>query len=214
VTVYGAASLSKVFPKIDASPKYQFAGSDVLETQIQQGAPADVFAAASPKQPQALFQKGMVSKPVNFATNTLVIIVPRSNPAHIKTISDLRRKGVTLVIGDSTVPVGAYTRTVLTKLHMTSLLTHVKSNDSDVSQVVSQVALGQADAGFAYITDAKSSGGKVKQLAIPKKGQPKVSYQIAVVKNSSNQAAATAFVQEILSAHGRALLKAAGFGLP
>jgi molybdate transport system substrate-binding protein len=172
-----------------------------------------VFASASPKQAQALFHAGLVDTPVNFATNTLVLIVPKSNPGHIGSIYDLRKRGETLVIGDSTVPVGAYTRQVLAKLQLTSLLSHVKSNDTDVKQVVSQVALGQADAGFAYITDVKASGGSVRSIAIPKNGQPRVVYQIAVVKGG-NAAGARGFVSEVLSARGRGLLKAAGFGLP
>jgi molybdate transport system substrate-binding protein len=210
--VFAAASLTKVFPQIDARPQFQFAGSDVLQAQIQAGAPADVFASASPKQAQALSHAGLVETPSNFATNTLVLIVPKSNPGHIRSIYDLRKKGETLVIGDSTVPVGAYTRQVLTKLHLTGLLSHVKSNDTDVKQVVSQVALGQADAGFAYITDVKASGGAVKSIAIPKKGQPRVVYQIAVVKQGDTTGA-RGFVSEVLSSRGRGLLKAVGFGL-
>jgi molybdate transport system substrate-binding protein len=211
--VFAAASLTKVFPQIDGRPRFQFAGSDVLQAQIQQGAPADVFASASPKQAQALFHAGLVEAPVNFATNTLVLIVPKGNPGHVHTIYDLRKKGEALVIGDSTVPVGSYTRQVRAKLHLTGLLSHVKSNDTDVKQVVSQVALGQADAGFAYITDVNASGGMVKSIAIPKSGQPRVVYQIAVVKRG-NGTAARGFVSEVLSPRGRGLLKAAGFGLP
>ena len=92
-TVLAAASLTKVFPKIDPSAKYTFGGSGALETDIEQGAPADVFAAASPKQPAALFAKGLVEKPVEFATNTLVLIVPKSNPAHITSVSDITKPG-------------------------------------------------------------------------------------------------------------------------
>lgn len=211
--VFAAASLTKVFPQIDGRPQFQFAGSDVLQAQIQQGAPADVFASASPKQAQALFHAGLVEKPVAFATNTLVLIVPKRNPGHVHGIYDLRKSGETLVIGDSTVPVGVYTRQVLAKLHLTGLLSHVKSNDTDVKQVVAQVALGQADAGFAYITDVKAAGGSIKSIAIPKSGQPRVLYEIAVVK-TGDASGAHAFVNEVLSSRGRRLLRAAGFGLP
>ena len=83
LTVFAAASLTEVFPAIDPRPRYGFAGSDQLAFQIQQGAPADVFAAASPKYPEALYKQGLVEKPIPFATNTLVLIVPKSNPAHI-----------------------------------------------------------------------------------------------------------------------------------
>ena len=92
-TVLAAASLTKVFPQIDPGAKYTFAGSDALEVQIEQGAPADVFAAASPKQPAALYAKGLVSKPVEFATNMLVLIVPKSNPAHITSVTDITKPG-------------------------------------------------------------------------------------------------------------------------
>jgi molybdate transport system substrate-binding protein len=116
LTVFAAASLTDVFPKIDARARYGFAGSDQLATQIQQGAPADVFAAASPKYPELLYQQGLVEKPIAFATNTLVLIVPKSNPAGIHSVTDLTKPGVKLVIGDPSVPVGSYTRTVLKNL--------------------------------------------------------------------------------------------------
>lgn len=211
--VFAAASLTEVLPRIDSRPQFEFAGSDVLQAQIRQGAPADVFASASPKQAQALYGQGLVERPVSFATNSLVVIVPRSNPGHVHSIYDLRRSGETIVIGDSTVPIGAYTRQVLAKLGLTGLLSHVKSNDTDVKQIVTQVALGQADAGFVYVTDARAARGKVSVISIPKAGQPKVTYQIAVVR-SGNRAGGQAFVGEVLSARGRGLLKAAGFGLP
>jgi molybdate transport system substrate-binding protein len=211
--VFAAASLTKVFPRIDPHARYQFAGSDVLQAQIQQGAPADVFASASPKQAQALLEAGLVEKPVSFATNTLALIVPLANPARVHSVYDLRRRGVSLVIGDSTVPVGAYSRQVLAALGLTSLLSHVKSNDSDVKQVVSQVALGQADAGFAYITDVRAASGRVRAIQIPERGRPRVQYEIAVVK-AGNAARARAFVDEVLSSGGQAQLRAAGFGPP
>jgi molybdate transport system substrate-binding protein len=129
LTVFAAASLTDVFPKIDSRPRYGFAGSDVLALQIQQGAPADVFAAASPKYPEALYKQGLVQKPVQFATNTLVLVVPKSNPAQIHTVDDLTKPGVKLVVGDPSVPVGAYTRTVLANLGISAaVLKNVVSN--------------------------------------------------------------------------------------
>jgi molybdate transport system substrate-binding protein len=214
LTVFAAASLTSVFPKIDKAPRYTFAGSDMLATQIAQGAPADVFAAASPKQPEALFATGLVAKPVVFASNRLVLIVPKGNPAHITKVSDIAKKGVKLVIGDATVPIGAYTRTVLGKLHLTGALKNVKSNETDVKAVLAKVELGEADAGFVYVTDALTGKGKIRSIVIPAKGQPVVKYEIAVVKASSNQAGAKGFVAEVLSARGQAVLKAAGFLRP
>src|SRR6476659_8881702 len=116
LTVFAAASLTDVLPKIDARPRFGFAGSDVLAAQIQQGAPADVFAAASPKYPELLYKQGVVQKPIRFATNTLVLVVPKSNPAHIRGVDDLTKPGVKIVVGDPAVPVGSYTRTVLGNL--------------------------------------------------------------------------------------------------
>ena len=97
--IFAAASLTEVFPAIDSRPRYNFAGSDQLATQIQQGAPADVFAAASPKYPELLYQQGLVEKPIKFVTNTLVLIVPKSNPGGIHSVLDLAKPGMKLVIG-------------------------------------------------------------------------------------------------------------------
>jgi molybdate transport system substrate-binding protein len=214
LTVFAAASLTTVFPQIDRAPRYTFAGSDMLATQITQGAPADVFAAASPKQPEALFKQGLVAKPVVFASNRLVLIVPKGNPAHLHKVADITKKGVKLVIGDATVPIGAYTRTVLGKLHLTAALKNVRSNETDVKAVAQKVALGEADAGFVYVTDTRAVAGKVRAIGIPSRGQPTVKYEIAVVKSGPNQAGARAFIAAVRSPRGQATLKAAGFGRP
>ena len=108
ITVYAAASLTNVFPQIDARPRYSFGGSNTLAAQIQQGAPADVFASANTTLPAQLFDKRLCSKPVVFTRNTLVIVVPSSNPAKLRSIYDLTRKGVKLVIAGPGVPVGSY----------------------------------------------------------------------------------------------------------
>ena len=167
LSVFAAASLTEVFPVIDKRPKYQFAGSDQLAFQIQQGAPADVYAAASPKYPEQLYQQGLVQKPIQFATNTLVLIVPKGNPAGIHLVIDLTKPGVKLVIGDAGVPVGAYTRTVLTNLGISAaVMKNVVSQETDVKGVLAKVALGQADAGFVYVTDAKFVLGKIGVIRI------------------------------------------------
>jgi molybdate transport system substrate-binding protein len=212
-TVYAAASLTKVFPKIDPAAKFTFGGSGSLATQIEQGAPADVFAAASKKQPAALFAKGLLEKPVEFATNTLVLIVPKSNPAHIGSVGDITRPGVKLVICDATVPCGDYARTVFKNLGITAAaMKNVVSQTTDVTQTVAEVALGQADAGFVYITDADAAGAKVRVLRLPARSKPGSTDYIAVVKAGKDQAAARAFVSLVLSAQGQATLRAAGFG--
>jgi molybdate transport system substrate-binding protein len=214
-TVLAAASLTKVFPMIDANAKYTFGGSGALETDIEQGAPADVFAAASPKQPAALLAKGLIDKPVEFATNTLVLIVPKSNPAHIRSVDDITKSGVKLVICNATVPCGDYARTAFMNLGITAAaMKNVVSQTTDVTQTVAEVALGQADAGFVYITDADAAKGKVDVVRLPAKAKPGAEDFIAVVKSGKHQAAAKAFVAGVLSATGQAKLKAAGFGKP
>ncbi len=214
-TVFAAASLTKVFPIIDPTAKYTFGGSGMLETQIEQGAPADVFAAASPKQPTALYAKGLVEKPVQFATNTLVLIVPKSNPAHVASVNDITKPGVKLVICNATVPCGDDARTAFMNLGITTAaMKNVASQTTDVTQTVTEVALGEADAGFVYITDAKAAAGKVIPITLPAKAKPLAKDFITVVKASKNQSAAKAFVQEVLSSKGQAALQAAGFGKP
>lgn len=215
ITVFAAASLTEVLPRIDKSPRYSFAGSDQLAIQIQQGAPADVFAAASPKQPELLFRAGLVRKPVVFATNRLIVLVPRSNPAHIQSVYDLRRDGVKIVIGDRTVPIGTYTRQILDTLGITAEVTaNVVSEETDVKGIVTKVALGEADAGFVYRTDAKPVASRTLSVALPGWAQPAIRYEVAVVKASSRPQAAAAFVKKLRSKQGRLLLKQAGFGLP
>ena len=148
IRVLAAASLTNVFPQIDKTPKYSFAGSDALAAQIRLGAPADVFASANMSLPNALYAQGLVEKPVVFTTNKLVLVVPKSNPAGIKTVFDLRRPGIKLLVGTPTVPIGSYTRTILKNLALTSVLSNVVSQETDVRSILSKVALGEADAGL------------------------------------------------------------------
>jgi len=214
-TVFAAASLTDVFPKIDRSPRYSFAGSDQLALQIRQGAPADVFAAASPKYTQLLYNDGVVRKPINFATNKLIVIVPKSNPAQINSVYGLRRQGVKVVIGDRGVPIGAYTRQLLDALGITdAVMRNVVSQETDVKGIVSKVALGEADAGFVYVTDAKPVAPKVRKILLPDWAQPLIRYQIAIVSSTPRQVGARAFIRKLTSKRGRLLLKRAGFGLP
>jgi len=214
-TVLAAASLSKVFPKIDPAPEYTFGGSGALATQIEQGAPADVFAAASAKQPAALLAKGLIDAPVKFATNRLVLVVPKDNPAHITTVGDITKPGVKLVICAASVPCGDYARSAFTNLGITTAaMRNVVSEASDVTQVVAQVALGQADAGFVYITDADAANGKLTVVNLPAAAKPATSDYIAVVKGGPHPAGADDFVQEVMSARGQTILRASGFGAP
>lgn len=214
-TVLAAASLTKVFPTIEPHARYTFGGSGALATQIGQGAPADVFAAASPKQPAELLARKLITTPVTFATNTLVLIVPHGNPRHITSVTDITRRGVKLVICNASVPCGDYARNVFANLGITkAAMRNVVSQTTDVTQTVAEVALGQADAGFVYITDAKAAAGKVAVIRLPPQAKPKTEDQIAVVKAAVHPAAAKAFVARIMSSAGQAQLRRAGFGPP
>ena len=214
LAIFAAASLTGVFPLIDRAPRYQFAGSDQLAFQITQGAPADVFAAASPKYPEQLWSQGLCSKPAVFATNTVVLIVPRANPARINSVADLQRDGIKLVIGAKGVPIGDYTRKLLANLGLQSVLKNVVSEEDDVKFVVTKVALGEADAGFVYLTDVKPVGNKVFRIEIPSSAQPTVQYELCIPTTTKHPKLAATFVREVLSRRGRTTLRTAGFGLP
>jgi molybdate transport system substrate-binding protein len=213
LTIYAASSLTEVLPRIDARQRYSFGGSNQLAFQVRQGAPADVFMSASPEFTQALFKDGLVERPHRFCSNKLVLAVPRSNPAGLRTVFDLKRKDVKLVVGNSRVPVGSYTRLVLRKLAMTSVLTKVVSEEPDVKSIVGKVALGQADAGFVYTTDVRAASDRIRAIAIPPWAQPKVHYEVAVVRSSEHRAGARAWVARLSQGRARRLLRASGFGI-
>jgi molybdate transport system substrate-binding protein len=212
--VYAAASLAEVLPELDSAARFSFAGSDELATQIREGAPADVYAAASSKYPQGLFEEGLVDEPATFATNTLVLIVPAANPGGIESVEDVRRPGTRLVVAAEGVPVGDYTRTVLDTLGLSAALDNVVSNEDDVKGVAGKVALGEADAGFVYATDVTPVADQVRAIALPEDAQPPIEYQVAVVADTDDRQAARAFVERLLGAEGRQALADAGFGLP
>jgi molybdate transport system substrate-binding protein len=214
LTVFAAASLTNVFPQIAPHERYSFSGSNMLAAQIQQGAPADVFASANTKLPEQLYEQGLVEKPVVFTRNELILIVPKSNPAGIHSVYDLRKPGVKLVIGAAGVPVGNYTRVVLHTLGLDDVLGNVVSQETDVRDVLAKVALGEADAGFVYLTDARSVRGQVATIGVRRSAQPIVQYAVAVVKSSRHLAAARAFVHRLLGKAAQARLRTAGFLAP
>ncbi len=212
LTVYAAASLTNVFPAIDSSQKYQFGGSNTLAAQITQGAPADVFASANMTLPNQLYAKGLCSKPVVFTRNTLVIVVPKANPAKIHSVYDLAKPGVKLDIAGAGVPVGSYTLQILKNMNLSAaVLKNVVSQETDVREVLAKVALGEADAGFVYSTDAKTVPGQVTVLKLPAWAQPKVQYGICIVSKSADQTDAHAFINKVLSKAAQARLLAYGF---
>jgi len=216
VNVYAATSLTNVFPALDKAPKYSFGGSNTLQLQIERGAPADVFASASPHEAQTLFHEGLCSRPVTFAINRLVLLMPNANPGNVTSVYSLRTGGRRLSIGQAGVPIGAYTRQLLKRLRLSSILSSNRvSQQSNVGQVSSQVALGSADAGFVYYTDGLAVKDRTKTISLPKWAQPPVRYQICTVKRAGvDSAGAKAFIDKVTGKAGRGALKAYGFGLP
>jgi molybdate transport system substrate-binding protein len=211
LTVFAAASLTNVFPQIDKRAHYSFGGSNALAAQIQQGLPADVFASANTTLPAQLHRQGFVTRPVDFISNRLVIVIARGNPLHFTSVRSLEAPHVRVVMAAAGVPVGDYTRTVLARLGLSDLVDKAVSQDTDVREVLSQVVLGEADAGFVYVTDAKTVAGQVSLLRLPPSSQPRVVYAAAAVKSSSHLQAAKLWVRALLSSSAQRKLRAAGF---
>jgi molybdate transport system substrate-binding protein len=220
LTVLAAASLTEAFN--DANTKltaghpglsltYSFAGSQGLVQQIQQGAPADVFASADTKNMGKLVTAGLVDTPKSFARNKLEIAVAPGNPKNITGLADLARPGLKVVLEDPSVPAGNYARQALAKLNVT---VHPVSNPLDVKSALLTVTSGEADAVVVYVTDVKSAGAKAQGVAIPDSQNVIATYPIAVVKASKNQAAAQAFVDSMVSGDGQQALQARGFLAP
>ncbi len=213
-TILAAASLTEVLPRIFPEANYSFGSSSALAEQIRRGAPYDVYLSASPIYTQALYREGRTRKPVDFATNSLVVIVPKKNRAQIKTVFDLaKRPKLKLVVCGPKVPIGLYTREVLKRLKLLRVLKKTVSTEPDVKGIVGKVALGQADAGFVYRTDVAPVSGRVKAISIPARAQPTVIYELAIAADPQDLAAAQDFVISVLSPEGRRLLRAARFGL-
>jgi molybdate transport system substrate-binding protein len=233
VNVFAAASLRESFEaaapaftsKTGTKVTFNFAGSDTLETQIAEGAPADVFASANKTQMQKAADAGLLSgEPRVFARNQLVIMIPKNNPGHVSSATDLGRSGVRLVLAAPTVPIGSYARTTFANLAKRpeygaafegAVTANVVSNEVDVKAVVTKVSLGEADAGVCYLTDVTPSVAKtVSTIAFPTGAAPEATYPIAIVKATKNAAAAQAFIEFILSPDGQAFLKDRGFIVP
>ena len=215
VTVYAAASLTEALPRISPGARFQFAGSNQLTLQIRQGAPADVFASASPIYTQQLYRDGLLERPRTFATNSLVLAVPKRNPARIRSVYDLaKRPKLKLVVASAKVPVGLYTREVLKRLELLRVLRKAVSQEPDVKGIVGKLALGEADAGFVYATDVRAAGGRLLAISLPRRSQPTIRYEVAVVASTKNRAGAFELIADLLGADGRRELARAGFGLP
>jgi molybdate transport system substrate-binding protein len=153
---------------------------------------------------------------VTFATNVLVMITPRANRAGLRSAFDLRRGRHRIAVGTAGVPIGAYTRQVLARMGLSSILrTNTVSQEPNVSGVVSKVALGSADAGFAYLTDWRAARSRLGLVRLPARFQPPVRYQICAVRRpGADTSAARIFIDRVRSDRGRRILRGAGFGLP
>lgn len=216
LNVSAATSLTNVMPEIKRDASYSFGGSNTLQLQIERGAPADLFLSAEPNEAQALYREGRCQRPVTFATNKLVLIVRQGDPQQIGSVYGLRKGGLNLSIGNAAVPIGDYTRRLLRRLRMSNVLTTNRvSQQSNVGQVLSQVAFGGADAGFVYVTDARTQADRIDPLYVPQWAQPAVRYQgCVVIRDGADTAGAQALLDSIRSSRGRGLLKRFGFGLP
>jgi molybdate transport system substrate-binding protein len=220
LTIFAAASLGGAFdelasrfeqrhPQIDVLP-LSYDGSSTLATQLIEGAPADVFAAADESSMQRLVDAGRAADPELFASNTLVIAVPRGNPGGVKTIEDLTTPGLTVVLCAQVVPCGAASQRLLAanRVELTPA-----SLEQNVTAVLTKVATGEADAGLVYATDIRDRADVQTVAAAGSEGIVN-HYPIAVLSDSPHREAAEAFVAFVLSADGRALLDERGFGAP
>nr|WP_306363452.1 molybdate ABC transporter substrate-binding protein [Nocardia sp. CC227C] len=221
VTVFAAASLQHVFTELgeryeSAHPgtgvEFSFAGSSTLAAQLEQGAPADVFASADPATMDKAVRGGRITEtPTTFATNTLTIVTPPGNPAGIATPADLARPGLRLVVCAPQVPCGAATRAVTTAAGVDIAPV---SEESAVTDVLAKVTTGQADAGLVYVTDATAAGDRVVTVPFPEAATAVNSYPIAVIADAPNPEGAREFLDLVTGPEGRKLLAAAGFGSP
>ncbi|OOB92173.1 molybdate ABC transporter substrate-binding protein [Rathayibacter sp. VKM Ac-2630] len=218
ITVFAAASLTGVFTELadefeaanpGTSVELSFAGSSDLATQIENGAPADVFASADIATMRTVQEAGLTAAdPVPFATNVLEIAVPPGNPAGVRSLADLAREGVATVVCAPQVPCGVAADAVE---RAAGLVIEPVSEESSVTDVLGKVRSGEADAGLVYVTDVRGAGDDVLGVPFAEAEQAVNTYPIAPLTDSD---AATAFAAFVTGATGRAVLDAAGFGAP
>lgn len=221
LTVFAAASLTEAFTALgeafeDAHPgtrvRFAFGGSSTLAQQITQGAPADVFASASPATMATVTAAGdAAGRPRVFARNRLVIAVPKDGPGRVRTIGDLAGPGLKVVLCAEQVPCGAAAREALDAAG-----TEVEpvSRERDVKAVLTKVALGEADAGLVYRTDVMAAGDRVEGIDFPEAEQAVNDYPIVEVAGAPHSALAKEFLRLVLGGQGRAALTRAGFEAP
>ncbi len=218
MTVFAAASLTESFAEIEAAfeaahPEVDvvlnFGGSSGLATQIVEGAPADVFAAASPATMATVVDAGLAADPVDFATNVLELVVPAGNPGGVVDLTDLANPDLAVALCAVEVPCGA---AAAKALEAAGVVPSVDTYEQDVKAVLTKVELGEVDAGLVYVTDVQAAGDQVEGIELP--DAPVVAYPIVLVSESANAEAAQAFIEWVLSDEGQAVLAAAGFGAP
>ena len=229
LTIYGAASLKGALEKAKAAYETVNPGttltistdsSSALETQIEQGAPADVFLSADTANPKKLVDKGLADgDPVTFAANKLTIIVPADNPAKIATPADLAKSGVKVIAAGDEVPITKYATQLVTNLakesgyppdFVAAYTANIASKEDNVKAVVAKIELGEGDAGIVYVTDAKASSN-VTGVDVPDSANVPATYDGVVVKASPNAEAAEAFLDWFAGPDGQAILSGLGF---
>jgi molybdate transport system substrate-binding protein len=220
ISVFAAASLMGTFTQLGkqfeaAHPgdtvKFSFGASSTLATQITSGAPADVFASAAPANMDTVVKAGDASSPQDFAKNTSEVAVPPANPAKVTSVSDLAKSSVKVALCQPQVPCGVVASEVFKNAGITVKPVTLQP---DVKSVLTQVELGNVDAGMVYVTDVKAAGSKVRGVAIPASENASTLYPIAPISNSKEKAIAQSFVAYVLSPAGQSVLTAAGFEKP
>ena len=220
ITVFAAASLTETFTELGrqfeadnpgTKVTFSFGASSALAEQINNGAPADVFASASPKNMDQVVSVGGASDPKVFATNKMEIATPPNNPAKITSVDDLAKSSVKTALCQPQVPCGSVAQQVLTNAKIT---VQPVTLEPDVKSVLSKVQLGEVDAGMVYLTDVKAAGDKVAGVQIAEDVNASTDYPIAALTKSSNAAVASAFEDLVLSPAGGSVLTAAGFSQP
>jgi molybdate transport system substrate-binding protein len=192
--------------------RLQFGGSDELAAQIRQGVEPDVYAAANTKLPDELAQEGLLEEPVTFATNELVVAVPKGS--RVRAVDDLAIDGTRVVVGSDSVPVGSYTREVLDRLPGDTgerIEANVRSEEPDVKGIVGKLSQGAADAGFVYRTDVRAAPA-LRAVELDEELKPTVEYGAGVLESSDLREDAIAFVDGLRSGECAVALREAGFG--
>jgi len=220
ITVFAAASLTDSFEQLktefvtahpDVEITFNFGGSSALAEQIVQGAPVDVFAAASPATMATVVDASLASDPTDFASNTLELAVPTDNPAGVKALADLENPDLKVAFCAAEVPCGAATVSVL---NATGLRITPDTYEQDVKAVLTKIELGEVDAGLVYKTDVLAAGDAVVGIEFSEASEAVNLYPIATLADSQNAEAADAFVAWVLSPEGQELLQTRGFGAP